>query len=100
LSADSGVVTISGVAAAGDSKLTTARFSPAGGTSPAQAHIFLINAAGFDVGEFVTIRFDLAAGSGFPAGKDAFTVSSFSAKGMNGLPLSNLIAVPISLSAI
>jgi hypothetical protein len=90
------VVTISGVAAAGDNKLVTAKYTPG---TPSQLHIILINATGFGPGEFVTIRFDLAGGS-FPANKDAFSVTgSFAAKDLNGVALSGITATTASVSA-
>ena len=96
--AASGAVTISGVAAVGDNKLTSAKFTPAAGDIPARLRIVLINTAGFGLGEFATIRFDLAGGS-FPAGKEAFSVASFAAKDLNGTPLGNITAAPASVGA-
>lgn len=95
----SGVITISGVAAAGDSKLVSARFIPAAGGAPAQLRIALINATGFGPGEFLTIRFDLDTGGGFPAGASAFSVAGFSPKGLNGETLDGITAAPASVSA-
>jgi len=93
-----GVVTISGVAAAGDNRLSSAKFTPAAGDIPARLRIVLINTAGFGLGEFVTIRFDLAEGS-FPSGKEAFSVASFAPTDLDGAPLGNITAAPASLGA-
>jgi len=95
--AAAGVITISGVAAAGDNKLAAAKFTPAAGGAPAQLHILLINTAGFGLGEFVTIRFEVEGGS-FPAGVTAFSVAGFAAKRSDGSSLNGISAVPSSVS--
>lgn len=95
----SGVITISGVAAVGDSKLASAKFTPAAVGAPAQLHIVLINATGFGLGEFVTVRFDLDTGGSFPTGASAFSVTGFSPKGLTGATLSGITAAPASVSA-
>ena len=90
-------ITVSGVAAVGGSKLTAAKFTPAAGGAPAQLHILLINAEGFGLGEFATIRFEVEGGS-FPAGVNTFFVTGFAAKGLDGAPLSGITAAPASVS--
>jgi len=92
-----GVVTVSGVAASGPNQLSLARYTPAAGAAPAQLHVVLINAAGFGLGEFATIRFDLGAGASFPASAGEFTVASFSPKGLSGTALSGVTASAASL---
>src|SRR5512143_432320 len=57
----SGVVTISGAAAAGGNNLAAARYVPATDRAPAQLHIAMLNLAGFPLGEFVTIKYERAA---------------------------------------
>lgn len=93
-----GVITISGVAASGDNKMATAKFTPASAGTQAQLHIFLIHAAGFGLGEFVTIKFDLDTGGNFPPTKNAFDMAGFAAKGLNGSPISGVTAAPSSMS--
>jgi hypothetical protein len=95
--AAAGTITASGVAAAGGSKLTAAKFTPAAGGAPAQLHTLLIDTAGFGLGEFATIRFEVEGGS-FPAGVNAFSVAGFAAKGLDGAPLSGITAAPASVS--
>jgi len=90
-------ITVSGVAFGGGSKLTAAKFTPAAGGVPAQLHILLINAEGFGLGEFATIRFEVEGGS-FPAGVNTFFVTGFAAKGLDGTPLSGITAAPASVS--
>jgi hypothetical protein len=97
----SGVVTVSGVAAVGDNTLTAAKFTPASGGNPAQLHIALVNATGFGLGEFVTVKFKLAAGGALPAGKDAFTVTGFAAKGLSSATtLAGITAAPSSVGGL
>jgi hypothetical protein len=90
------VVTVSGVAAVGDNKLVSAKFTSG---SPAQLHIALINTTGFGPGEFVTIKFDMAAGGSFPANASAFSIAGFTASDPAGKPLTGMKAVPASLGA-
>src|SRR6185369_898652 len=94
----SGVVTISGAAAGGSNSLVAAKYTPAATGSPAKLHIVMVSAAGLPPGEFATIRFDLAAGASLPA-KDAFSTANISAKGLDGLTLSGVTAVPLSVEA-
>ena len=91
-----GVVTISGGAAVGANKLASAKFTPG---SPPQLHVILINTAGFGAGEFVTIKFDLAAGGSFPANKEAFSVAGLAAKDLDGIALGGVTAAPASVGA-
>jgi hypothetical protein len=93
-----GVVTISGVAGSGSNKLTLARYIPAAGAIPGRLQLNLINAAGFGLGEFATIKFDIATGSSFPAGAGAFQLSGFTPVALNGTVLSGITAAPLSLA--
>jgi len=94
-----GTVTISGVAAAGSNNLAVAKFTPASGGVPANLHIAIINVSGFSLGEFATIRFDLATGAALPL-SNAFTVTSFSAKALDSSALSGVTAAPPSVQGI
>lgn len=94
----SGVVMVSGVAAVGANSLSVARMTAGSGGTPAQLHIGLINATGFDLGEFLTIRFDVTGGS-FPASPTAFSLASFSARDLEGSPLGGITAAPASVGA-
>ena len=91
-----GVVAISGVAAVGDSKLVSAKYTPG---APGRLHIALVNTTGFGAGEFATIKFDLVAGGSFPASKDAFSVSGFTVKGQDSVALVGVTAAPAALGA-
>jgi len=93
-----GVVTVSGVAASGSNRLASAKYTAAAGATPAQLHIVAINAAGFGLGEFVTIRFNLDAGTNFPATASDFTVAVFSAFGLSGTALTSITATPLSVA--
>jgi hypothetical protein len=96
--AASGVVTASGAAAGGNNSLVMAKYAPAATGTPAMLHIVVISAAGLLPGEFVTIRFDLAAGASLPA-KEAFSTASISAKGFDGSTLSGITVAPLSVEA-
>lgn len=91
------VVTVSGVAATGSNQLSLAKFTPAAGAVPAQLHVVLVNAAGFGLGEFVTIRFDLGAGVSSPASAGEFTIASFSPKALSGTTLTGITASAASI---
>lgn len=93
-----GVVTVSGAAASGNC-LQTAKFTPAFGGSPAQLHLGLITATGFGTGEFVTIRFDVEAGSSFPANAQVFSIAGLTALGTDGSSLSDITATPSTVAA-
>src|SRR6185369_47484 len=54
-----GVVTISGGAAVGTSNAAVAKYTPASIGVPAKLHIIIANGLGFNLGEFVTIQFNL-----------------------------------------
>src|SRR6185369_7278222 len=95
--AATGAVTSSG-AAGGSNSLVAAKYAPAAAGTPAMLHIVVANAAGLNPGEFVTVRFNVAAGASFPA-LNAFTVANFSAKGLDSLPLSGMTAAPLSVEA-
>jgi hypothetical protein len=97
--ASSGVITISGVATAGSSKLATAKFTPAAGGSPAQLHIVMINTTGFGDGEFVSINFDLVGGIDLPS-VTAFSVIGISANALDGTPLGGITAAPLSVTPL
>ncbi|MBC7963619.1 MAG: hypothetical protein H7Y05_11825 [Steroidobacteraceae bacterium] len=94
--AAAGVVTISGVAAVGVDKLVSAKYTPG---TPGRLNMILINTTGFGLGEFATIKFDMAAGGSFPASKDAFAVTAFAAKDLSSNALVGVTAAPASLSA-
>ena len=91
-----GVVAASGIAA-GINTLATGKFTPAAGATPAQLRIGLINTAGFGLGEFVTIKFDLDSGGSFPASATAFSVAGFEADGLSGAPLSGISVSSITM---
>jgi hypothetical protein len=91
-----GVVAASGIAA-GSNTLATGKFTPASGSTPAQLRIGLINTAGFGLGEFVTIKFDLETGGSFPASATAFSVAGFAADGLSGAPLSGISVSSITM---
>lgn len=91
-----GVVAASGVAV-GTNTLVTGKFIPASGTTPAQLRIGLINSAGFNPGEFVSINFNLDSGGTFPASATAFSVADFAAKGLSGTPLDGISVSDISM---
>jgi len=94
-----GIVTISGVAAVGTRNVIVAKYTPASIGTPANLHIIMANGLGFNLGEFATIQFDLATGASFPAA-NAFSVTTFSAKGLNGAGLSGITAAPVSATGI
>ena len=97
-----GAVTVSGVASAGTlgtQNVTVAKFTPASTVTPAKLHIVMANVPGFNVGEFASVRFDLATGTALPTAA-AFTMSSFFAKGLDGLGLGGITAAPISVVGI
>lgn len=94
-----GVVTISGVAAVGTRNVTVAKYTPASIGTLANLHIIMANALGFPLGEFVTIQFDLTTGATFPAA-NAFSVTNFFAKGLDGAGLSGITAAPVSVVGI
>jgi hypothetical protein len=97
--AAAGVVTISGPATADKNVLSSAKFTPASGGTPAQLHIAFASVTGFGTGEFATIKFDLDAGVSFPAGASAFSISGFSAVEADGSQLSGITASPVSVAA-
>jgi hypothetical protein len=92
-----GVVTISGVAAVGTRNVTVAKYTPAAIGVPAKLHVIMANGLGFPLGEFVTILFDLTTGASFPVA-NAFSVTSFFAKGLDGAGLSGITATPLSVA--
>lgn len=94
-----GAVTISGVAAVGSNRLSSATFTPASGGSSAKLRMILVNVGGFGPGEFATIRFDLDGGASFPAA-DAFSVTSLLAKGRDGSGLVGITAAPTTVAGI
>jgi len=97
-----GVVTASGVAAVttfGTQNLITGSFAPASSVTPGQLHIVIANVPGFNLGEFATVQFDLATGTSLPAA-NAFSVTSFLAKGLDAADLSGITAAPVSVSGI
>jgi len=97
-----GVVTVSGVAAAGTlgtKNATVAKYAPASTVTPAQLHIVMANAPGFNLGEFATVLFDLATGTALPTA-DAFTVTGFLARGLDGAGLSGITGAPASVAGI
>jgi len=97
-----GVVTVSGVAAAGTfgtQNLITGSFAPASSVTPGQLHIVIANVPGFNLGEFATVQFDLATGTSLPTA-NAFSVTSFLAKGLDAADLSGITAAPVSVSGI
>jgi large repetitive protein len=96
--AATGAVTISGAAAAGSNSMVVAKFAPAAAGAPAMLHIVVLNTAGLHPGEFVTVRFNLAAGASFPA-LNAFTIASFSAKGLDSSTLSGITGAVLSVEA-
>jgi hypothetical protein len=85
LEPDTGVVAVSGEAAkAGGTTITAAKFTPASGATPATIKFIIGNssataatASGFALGEFVTIKCDLAATAAFPVNAD-FKVQAIS----------------------
>lgn len=93
-----GAVTLSGAAAGGNS-LVVAKYAPAAAGTSATLHIAVLNASGLHPGEFVTVRFNLAAGTSFPA-LNAFTMASFSAKRPDSSALSVITASPLSVAAV
>jgi hypothetical protein len=94
-----GVVTISGVAAVGTRNMSVAKYTPASIGTPALLHVIIANAFGFHLGEFATIQFDLATGATFPAA-NAFSVTNFFAKGLDGAGLNGITAAPASVAGI
>jgi Glucodextranase, domain B len=96
--AATGAVTVSG-AAAGSNSLVVAKYAPAGAGVPATLHMVLLNAAGFHPGEFATVRFNVAAGAGFPA-LNAFTVADFTARGVDSSVLGGVTAAASSVAGV
>lgn len=94
-----GAVTVSGATAAGAQNLTVAIFTPASTATPAQLHIVMANVPGLNLGEFATVRFDLATGTLLPAAT-SFAVTNFIAKGLDGAVLSGITAAPVSVGGI
>jgi len=97
-----GVVTPSGVAAVtipGTQNAITARFVPASSGAPGQLHIVMANVPGFSPGEFATVQFDLATGTTLPL-INAFSVTSFLAKGLDGADLSGITVALASVGGI
>ena len=95
-----GVVKVSGVASSAGGTLATGRFTPASVGSAATLRVNILNAAGFGLGEFATIRFDLETGAGFPATTSAFTLSGLTAIGLNGFALNGITATPATLGGL
>jgi hypothetical protein len=95
-----GSVTISGTAAVGSNRLISAKVTPTSATAPAKVSISMTSSLGFGIGECATIDFKMAPGAAFPAGAATFSISGFSARGTDGLPISGVSAAPTSLSAM
>jgi hypothetical protein len=93
-----GAVTLSGAAAAGGNSLLAAKYAPATAGTPATLHIVVISAAGLRPGEFATVSFNLAAGASLPA-LNAFTMASFSAKGLDSSTITGVATAPLSVVA-
>ena len=78
LEPDTGIVTVSGEAAkAGGTTISASKFTAASGTTPATIRFIIGNststaatASGFALGEFVTIKCDLATTAAFPVAAD------------------------------
>lgn len=73
---DSGIVEASG-AAAGSNTLMVAVYTAATTTRAARLHINIVNAYGFDVGEFATVKCDIAPGSNLQSSD--FSLAGFTA---------------------
>lgn len=86
-------------APAGGKNLLAAKHIPASDGAPARVRIVTVNAAGFPVGEFGALRFDVAPGAVFPEA-DAFSVAGFSAIGMDGSTLEAIRAMPLSVDRL
>jgi hypothetical protein len=83
---DNGVFTASGVAAG--SNLDISIYTAATTTMPGKVIIKVINANGFEVGEFATVTCDIAAGN-YPKEAD-FIQPVFTAVDVNGSPIAGL----------
>jgi hypothetical protein len=94
-----GVVTISGVADFGNNNLVVGKFTPAFFVTPALLHIVLLNPNGFGLGEFATVQFNVVPGEILPL-TNSFIPVNFFAKGITGLGLIGVAAVPLSVEGI
>jgi hypothetical protein len=94
-----GVVSISGVANFGNNNTVVAKYTPAFFGTPALLHIVLQNQNGFGLGEFATVQFNVIPGGLFPPA-DSFIPVNFFAKGLNGVGLIGVAAVPLSVDGV
>jgi hypothetical protein len=92
---DTGVVVLSGATAtaaftAANAGLLnpTVIYTPATATAPGTVKILIPSAADFDLGEYVTVNTNIAAGS-FPAATD-FALTGFTAVDLNGAPITGV----------
>jgi hypothetical protein len=85
---NSGVVAASGVAVSNSTILAT--YSAATSSVAGTVHIQIANPTGFVIGEFVTVKADIAAGSNPTAA--GFSLPSFAAVDLNGTALGALTA--------
>ena len=85
---DNGVVVPSGAAAT--NTYTVGVYSAATGTSPARVRVLMVNAAGFQPGEFCAVNADLAPGYS-PVASD-FTIVSFLASDETGSVINGMTA--------
>lgn len=94
-----GIVTISGVANFGNNNVIVAKFTPAFFGTPGLLHIVLQNPNGFGLGEFAAVQFNMIPGGVFPV-VDSFIPVNFFAKGITGLGLVGVAAVPLAVEGI
>jgi hypothetical protein len=94
-----GIVMIAGVADFGNNNVVVAKFTPAFFGTPALLHIVVINSNGFGLGEFADIQFNVIPGGLFPPAV-AFIPVNFFAKGLNGVGLIGVAAVPLFVEGI
>jgi hypothetical protein len=92
-----GTVVSSGAAAAGTQ--VVAKVIPVAGGTPGKVVIGMINSTGFNSGECVTIDFNVAAGTNFPAATD-FTITGVSAKDVNAKLINGVTAAPKSVATM
>ena len=78
----SGLAVVSGVAA-GTNAMSLATYTP-----PNQVSVRVANPNGFGIGEFATVTFDIASGSEVVPAE--FSVGTFTAVDLNGVPISGL----------
>ena len=91
---DSGVVTVSGMAAGA---LSHGVYTPAASSQPGTVNVYVVDAAGFDAGEFCKITCDIAAGS-YPTASSFARLTLDDATGFDTSTNSTVLGLEAELS--